>query len=40
VFVARRLSVPKPAWDWAVPTYVIGAVAAFWAIERVVGFWS
>ena len=40
VFVARRLSVPKPAWGWAVPAYVIGAVAAFWAIERVVGFWS
>ena len=39
VFGARRLSVPKPAWGWAVPAYVIGAVAAFWAIERVVGFW-
>jgi hypothetical protein len=25
-----------PAWAWRVPPYAIGAVAAFWPIERLV----
>jgi hydrogenase/urease accessory protein HupE len=40
IFVARRVALPQPPWAWRVPAYGIGAVAAFWAIERVVGFWS
>ncbi len=32
--VARRLTLPKPSWAWRVPTYAIGAVAAFWFIQR------
>ena len=40
VVVARRFSLRQPTWAWRVPAYGIGAVAAFWAIERVVGFWS
>ena len=37
---ARRLALPQPAWAWRVPAYGIGAVAAFWSIQRVAGFWS
>ncbi len=29
-----------PAWAWRIPAYGIGAVAAFWTIERVAGFWN
>jgi hydrogenase/urease accessory protein HupE len=27
-----------PAWAWRMPTYAIGALAAYWTIERVAGF--
>jgi len=40
VLSARRLLLPRPPWGWRVPAYGIGAVAAFWTIQRVVGFWS
>ncbi len=40
VVVARRAKLPQPVWAWRVPAYGIGAVAAFWAIERVAGFWN
>jgi hydrogenase/urease accessory protein HupE len=40
IVIARRLALPQPIWAWRVPAYGIGAVAAFWTIERVVGFWS
>jgi len=40
VLVARRASLPQPAWAWRVPAYGIGAVAAFWTIERIVNFWT
>lgn len=36
----RRVSLPWPAWAWRLPAYAIGALAAFWTIERVAGFWS
>ena len=32
--VARRIKWSHPAWTWRVPTYAIGAVAAFWFIQR------
>lgn len=35
-----RTPVPQPAWAWRLPAYGIGAVAAFWTIERIVGFWG
>lgn len=40
----RRLPLPRsgwlrPRWAWQVPAYGIGSVAAFWTIERIVGFW-
>ncbi|MCP3979090.1 MAG: HupE/UreJ family protein [bacterium] len=40
IVAARRLTLPQPTWAWRVPAYGIGAVAAFWTIERVVGFWA
>lgn len=36
----RKFHVSAPSWAWRVPPYAIGAVAAFWMIERTVGFWS
>jgi len=37
---ATRLPVRPPAWaSWA-PPYAIGAVAAFWVIERIAAFWG
>jgi len=40
VFVAwavlRRLRLPD--WAWRVPVYGIGAMAAFWTIDRIAGF--
>jgi len=38
--LARRTAVRAPAWAWRVPAYAIGAVAAFWTIERVATFWG
>ena len=38
--VSRRTPLPQPVWAWRVPAYGIGAVATFWAIERIAGFWS
>ena len=36
----RRIRVTTPEWAWRIPPYAIGSVAAFWMIERVVGFWK
>jgi hypothetical protein len=36
----RRLVAPLPPWASQLPAYGIGAVATFWAIERVARFWS
>jgi HupE / UreJ protein len=38
--LARRTGARAPAWAWRVPAYAIGAVAAFWTIERVAAFWT
>lgn len=40
VWASWRLAVPWPAWAWRVQTYAIGVTAAFWVIQRVVGFWG
>ncbi len=37
--IARRLQPMPPDWTWRVPTYAVGGIAAYWLIERVVGFW-
>ena len=39
IVASRRLPLPQPTWAWRVPAYGIGAVAAFWVIERIAGFW-
>lgn len=36
----RRVPVATPAWVLGLPAYGIGAVAAYWTIERVAGFWG
>jgi hypothetical protein len=37
---AGRSTVFDTAWAWRVPAYAIGAIAAYWTVERVVGFWG
>ena len=36
--LARRVPIAWPAWAWRLPPYAIGAVAAYWTIERVARF--
>jgi hypothetical protein len=36
----RRIIVMPPEWAFQIPAYVIGGIAAFWMIERTVGFWN
>lgn len=38
--VTRRIQPTPPEWAWRIPTYAIGGVAAYWMIDRVVGFWA
>ncbi len=38
LWMINKLSVKWPQWVRFVPPYAIGAVASFWLIERVVGF--
>ena len=38
VGVTMRIKIPK--WAGTIPAYAIGGVAAFWMIERVIGFWG
>jgi len=37
-YISRRIAMPRPAWIWSVPPYVIGSVAAFWVIQRIAAF--
>ena len=30
----RKITLPHPSWAWRLPPYAIGAVAAFWFIQR------
>jgi hydrogenase/urease accessory protein HupE len=32
---ARKVTLPHPAWAWRIPPYAIGAVAAFWFLQRI-----
>ena len=38
VMALRKVRIEWPAWARQVPAYGIGGIAAFWFIERVVGF--
>ena len=35
---ARRLALPASLWNWRVPAYAIGAVAACWTFQRIGAF--
>jgi len=36
--LVRRAGASWPPWGWRIPTYAVGALAAYWTIERVVAF--
>ena len=36
--VVRRIRIPHPTWSWRLAPYTIGAVAAFWFIQRLSTF--
>jgi len=38
VFALRKVCIHWPAWSRQLPAYGIGAMAAFWFVERVSGF--
>jgi len=38
--ILRRYTVSQPHWASLMPAYLIGSVAAFWTIERTIGFWN
>ena len=37
--VGRRITLPRSSWAWRMPPYAIGALAAFWFIQRIGAFW-
>lgn len=39
-WAAGKFSLPRLRWIEVTAAYAIGAVAAYWTIERVVGFWA
>lgn len=40
IWLAARLAPTRGNWVRIVPAYLIGSVAAYWTIERVVSFWA
>lgn len=38
--ILNKYTFKVPQWAHQVPAYLIGSVAAYWTIERTVGFWS
>jgi hypothetical protein len=38
--VFKRYTLEVPQWARHAPAYLIGSVAAYWTIERTIGFWS
>jgi uncharacterized membrane protein YqjE len=38
--IFRRYAWPRPRWASLAPAYLIGTVAAYWTIERTLGFWG
>lgn len=39
-WAAGKISIPRMRWVEVTAAYAIGAVAAYWTIERVIGFWT
>jgi hypothetical protein len=40
IAVVRRVRWPSKGWATKLPAYAIGTLAAYWTIDRVVGFWG
>ena len=38
--ISRRVSLKPPEWVYRVPAYAIGGIAAFWFVQRTIGFWD
>lgn len=38
--VVAKARIKPPTWAFSIPAYAIGGIAAFWTIERVIGFWG
>ncbi len=38
--ISRRVSLNLPQWVYRVPAYAIGGIAAFWFVQRTIGFWD
>lgn len=39
-FILSKIPIELPAWVRKSPAYVIGSLAFFWVIDRVIGFWG
>ena len=40
IWLLGRIRKEWPTWAAQVPAYGIGTIAAFWLVERLVGFWQ
>ena len=40
LWCGRKTRIAPPSWAWRIPPYAIGSVAAYWMIERTMGFWQ
>ena len=38
IWSLRAVRIGFPRWSTALPAYAIGAIAAYWTIDRIVGF--
>ena len=38
--IGRRILLTPPEWVYRVPAYAIGGIAAFWFVQRTIGFWD
>ena len=38
--IGRRARLKLPQWVYRVPAYAIGGIAAFWFVQRTIGFWD
>lgn len=38
--ITRRINIPRPAWAWIMPPYLIGSIASFWVIQRTAAFFT
>ena len=36
--ISRRVAMSYPSWSWRIPPYAIGAISAFWLVQRIAAF--